>query len=237
MRRADRLFRLVQLLRGGRLTTAARLAAKMEVSSRTIYRDIADLQASGVPIDGEAGVGYVMRNGFDLPPLMFDAEEIVALVVGARMAMAWGGTRTADAARDALLKIEAVLPDAGEARAALARIHAPDYALRAPERERLDFLDTAIATRETLAIAYETGEGVASERRVRPMALWFWGSVWTLVAWCELRDDFRLFRLDRIGQATGTGERFTIEPGHTLADLHAKTEAEEGCRLPPDRLA
>lgn len=105
MRRADRLFQIVQYLRGGRLTTAARLAETLEVSERTIYRDIADLQASGVPIDGEAGVGYVMRNGYDLPPLMFTRDEIVALVAGARLIRAWGGADRAHraAARSVVL--------------------------------------------------------------------------------------------------------------------------------------
>ncbi|MEE9428087.1 MAG: HTH domain-containing protein, partial [Paracoccaceae bacterium] len=91
MRRADRLFQIVQYLRGGRLLTAATLAERLEVSERTIYRDIADLIGSGVPIEGEAGVGYLMRSGYDLPPLMFNRDEIVALVAGARMLRAWGG--------------------------------------------------------------------------------------------------------------------------------------------------
>ena len=105
MRRADRLFQIVQYLRGGRLVTAARLAERLEVSERTIYRDIADLQSTGVPIDGEAGIGYIMRSGFDLPPLMFTRDEIVALVTGARMVRAWGGTAMIAAAEEALVKI------------------------------------------------------------------------------------------------------------------------------------
>ncbi|MCZ6511353.1 MAG: HTH domain-containing protein, partial [Alphaproteobacteria bacterium] len=124
MRRADRLFQIVQYLRGGRLTTAARLAETLEVSERTIYRDIADLQASGVPIDGEAGVGYVMRNGYDLPPLMFTRDEIVALVAGARLIRAWGGAAMARAAEEALVKIGSVLPEAELARANQVEIHA-----------------------------------------------------------------------------------------------------------------
>ncbi|VAW06688.1 Transcriptional regulator, DeoR family, partial [hydrothermal vent metagenome] len=110
MRRADRLFQIVQYFRGGRLVTAAQLGAWLEVSERTIYRDIADLQGSGVPIDGEAGVGYLMRDGYDLPPLMFTRDEIVALVAGARLIRAWGGADMARAAEEALVKIETVLP-------------------------------------------------------------------------------------------------------------------------------
>ena len=115
MRRADRLFQIVQSLRGGRLVTAAKtLAERLEVSERTIYRDIADLQSTGVPIDGEAGVGYVMRSGYDLPPLMFTRDEIVALVAGIRMVKSWGGISMARAAAEALVKIELVLPEASE---------------------------------------------------------------------------------------------------------------------------
>ena len=118
MRRADRLFQIVQHLRGGRLVTAQKLGTWLEVSERTIYRDIADLQSTGVPIDGEAGVGYMMREGFDLPPLMFTRDEIVALVAGARMVRAFGGAAMARAADEALVKIGAVLPDAEKDRIA-----------------------------------------------------------------------------------------------------------------------
>jgi predicted DNA-binding transcriptional regulator YafY len=117
MRRADRLFQIVQYQRGGRLLTAQIIAERLEVTKRTIYRDVADLIGSGVPIEGEAGVGYVMRAGYDLPPLMFNSEEIVALVAGAGMIRAWGGASMA-AAEEALVKIEAVLPDDASARAA-----------------------------------------------------------------------------------------------------------------------
>ena len=111
MRRADRLFEIIQQLRGDRLVTAQALAVKLEVSVRTVYRDIRDLQASGVPIDGAAGVGYLLRPGYQLPPLMFLPEEIEALIVGARMVKAWAGRRISDAAAEALVKIAAVVPD------------------------------------------------------------------------------------------------------------------------------
>ena len=124
MRRADRLFQIVQHLRGGRLVTAAMLADRLEVSQRTIYRDIADLMSTGVPIEGEAGVGYLMRDGYDLPPLMFTADEIVALVAGARMIRAWGGAQMAASAEEALIKIGAVLPDDARKRAEAVQIHA-----------------------------------------------------------------------------------------------------------------
>jgi predicted DNA-binding transcriptional regulator YafY len=113
MRRAERLFRIIEKLRPGRLTTARDLAASLEVSERTIYRDIAHLIGSGLPIEGEAGVGYLMREGYDLPPVMFSEEEMVALTAGARMVAAWGGSSMARGAESALEKIAAVVPEGG----------------------------------------------------------------------------------------------------------------------------
>lgn len=227
MRRADRLYRLVELVRGGRLTTARRLAERLEVSERTIYRDIADLMASGVPIDGEAGVGYVMRPGFDVPPLMFTRDEIAALVAGARLVEAWGGAEMARSASEALGKIAAVVP-AEIARAADATaVHAfrmPD--LDGSARHRLDVLDAGIRSPTRFAIEYRDEAGAETRRTVRPLGLVFWGKVWTLIAWCELRDDFRMFRVDRIAAAEAAGP-FTPEPGRTLADFYA-------CEVPPD---
>ncbi|MCK0166845.1 YafY family transcriptional regulator [Jannaschia sp. S6380] len=233
MRRADRLFRLVQILRDGRLRTAARLAEEMEVSERTIYRDIADLMASGVPIEGAAGVGYVMRSGYDLPPLMFTEAEITALALGARMAVAWGGPAMAAGARDALAKIEAVVPRREELRAALDRLGAPSMGQSAELRERLDRVDALIRDRRVLLLDYADEVGRQTERRVQPLALWFWGRAWTLVAWCELRGDFRMFRIDRIRDLTPK-EQFTPAPACGLPVLLARLAEEEGCALAPD---
>jgi len=224
MRRADRLFQIVQYLRGGRLVTAAALAERLEVSERTVYRDIADLQASGVPIDGAAGVGYLLRGGFDLPPLMFSRDEIVALVAGARLIRAWGGAAMARAAEEALVKIDAVLPEPERRRAAAIEIHAFAAEMTPPMRARLDELDRAIENRRRLRLAYRDAEGKASDRTVRPLGLWFWGKVWTLVAWCELRKDFRVFRLDRIDALDDAGSDFRQEPGRTLADFYRSME-------------
>ena len=230
MRRADRLFQIVQYLRGGRLVTAARLAERLEVSERTIYRDIADLQSTGVPIDGEAGVGYIMREGFDLPPLMFSRDEIVALVAGARLIRAWGGAAMARAAEEALVKIEAVLPEAERARAAQIEIHAIAEEMTPEVRARIDAIEKAVERRDRLAMSYLDAERRATERTVRPLGLWFWGKVWTLVAWCELRNDFRMFRLDRIARMQAAGDRFRPEPGKTLTDFYRAMEAEYGRR-------
>jgi len=226
MRRADRLFQIVQYLRGGRLLTAAKLAGTLEVSERTIYRDIADLQASGVPIDGEAGVGYVMRAGYELPPLMFTRDEVVAMVAGARLIRAWGGVAMAGAAEEALIKIEAVLPDTDRARANQIEIHAIAPEMTPSVRARIDEVERAVEARRRLTLTYADAERRPSERIVRPLGLWFWGKVWTLVAWCELRDDFRMFRLDRIARMEA-GAPFRPERGKTLADFYRTMEMRQ----------
>lgn len=231
MRRADRLFQIVQHLRGGRLTTAARLAERLEVSERTIYRDIADLQSTGVPIDGEAGVGYILRQGFDLPPLMFTRDEVVALVAGARMVSAWGGKAMADAATEALVKIETVLPDDARARLKQVEIRAPSHRMSAADREKLDLLERACEDRLITAMSYSDAKGATTERSIHPLALWFWGGSWTIIGWCLLRQDFRMFRVDRIAAMTPTGAKFKPMRGQTLADFY--TLMIENGAVPP----
>ncbi|MFN3547935.1 MAG: helix-turn-helix transcriptional regulator [Mesorhizobium sp.] len=224
MRRADRLFQIVQHLRGGRLVTARMLGQWLEVSERTIYRDIADLQSTGVPIDGEAGVGYLMRSGYDLPPLMFTRDEIVALVAGARMVRAFGGAAMARSAEEALVKIAAVLPDSEKDRIARTEIHAPLYVVSQPDREKIDAVERAIELRCVLTLDYQDEADKGSVRDVRPLGLWFWGKVWTLVAWCELREDFRAFRIDRIASLTVADRTFRHERGKQLADFYRQME-------------
>lgn len=229
MRRADRLFQIVQRLRSGRLTTAHDLAEALEVSERTIYRDIAHLQGAGLPIDGEAGVGYLMRDGYDLPPLMFTTTEIVALIAGARLIRAWGGAAMARGAEEALDKITSVLPEAVRERAEGVAIHAWPRAEMTDElRAVIDALEAAVAAQERIRIDYTDEAGARTTRTVRPLGLWYWGAVWTLVAWCELRMAFRMFRLDRIASAVSEG-RYEPEPGQGLQDFYAEQVAERGC--------
>lgn len=224
MRRADRLFQIVQHFRGGRLVTALKLSQWLEVSERTVYRDIADLQKSGVPIDGEAGVGYIMREGFDLPPLMFTRDEIVALVAGARMVRAFGGATMARAAEEALVKIAAVLPDGEKARIEKTEIHSPKWVVSDADRTAIDRIERAVEVRDVLTLDYKSETGEVSARNVRPLGLWFWGRVWTLVAWCEMRQDFRTFRIDRIASIQSTERRFKPERGKALADFYRAME-------------
>jgi len=226
MRRADRLFRIVQLLRSGRLLTARHLAEKLQVSHRTIYRDVQDLQLSGVPITGEAGVGYTLRRDFDIPPLMFDREEITALVLGARMVQAWGGMQLTEAANRALRKIEAVLPADLRERIDEVLLYAPGFRVSTELRTRLDALHVAAQERHVILMAYAREDGQQSVRRVHPLALYFWGGAWTLAAWCELRNDFRSFRVDRMEHLESLDEIFTPKAGQMLSDFLRHVRAE-----------
>ncbi|MEZ5844057.1 MAG: YafY family protein [Hyphomicrobiaceae bacterium] len=219
MRRADRLFEIIQHMRRKPTVRAREIAAALEVSERTIYRDIQDLMASGVPIEGEAGVGYVMRPGFDLPPLMFKEQEIEALVLGARMVEAWGDSELADAATDAIAKIEAVIPEKLRDYMANTALLAPSAYGIEPIRCDLGELRRAVRGRIKVSFAYEDFLGQRSTRTVRPLSLAFFGPVWLLAAWCELRDDFRTFRLDRMEGFTLTDEHFRHERGKTLAEF------------------
>jgi predicted DNA-binding transcriptional regulator YafY len=230
MRRADRLFRIVQFLRAGRLQTARGLATKLQVSERTIYRDVQDLQLSGVPILGEAGVGYTLRRDYDLPPLMFNQREITALVLGSRMVAAWGDSDLAAAANDALRKIEAVLTPAMRDRIDAVPLYAPDYALRSQTSTRtmLERLRMAIEAARVIEVSYGDAGAQVTERRLRPIALHFWGSVWTLVAWCELRNDFRSFRADRFKTLNVLDEPFTLQVGQRYDDYLAQVQKRLG---------
>ncbi|UPG85852.1 YafY family transcriptional regulator [Luteibacter aegosomatis] len=219
MRRADRLFLIINALRGRRTALPARqLADMLEVSPRTVYRDVADLQLSGVPIEGEAGVGYMLRKGSDIPPLMFSADELEALVAGTRFVRSFAGERLAREAQSALIKIEAVLPPELRERSAKSKIFAPIW--RDPEQNRiaamLDCLHEAVLGRRVLCLAYRDVEGRASTREVEPLCLSFWGGSWTLGAWCRHRQAFRNFRPDRVESCKESGETFADLPGRDL---------------------
>jgi predicted DNA-binding transcriptional regulator YafY len=187
MRRADRLFQIILLLDRGRAVTACELAEALQVSARTIYRDIADLAQSGVPVSGAAGVGYLLRAGYRLPPLSFDAEELAALALGSRMVQSWADPELGRAAERALLRIEAVLPRSPPRAPRDDAMRVPDFHIPPAMRRPLPPLRRAIAARTRLAIAYARADGAASERVVWPLGLFFWGGTWTLGAWCAAR--------------------------------------------------
>jgi predicted DNA-binding transcriptional regulator YafY len=232
VRRADRLFQIVQRLRGRGPVTAATLAQELGVSPRTIYRDVQDLVLSGVPVLGEAGVGYALPRTFDLPPLMFDEAELEALVLGARIVEAWADAELARAARNVLSKVEVVLP-------ARLRDHIPDAALFAPSfhvrsgaNAGLAALRGAVKARRKVALAYTDRGDAPTKRTVQPLGVFYWGASWSLGAWCELRRDFRNFRLDRVTKLEVLDDTFAPVPGRTLRDFFERYAAPDAARDP-----
>ncbi|GJL77198.1 MAG: DNA-binding transcriptional regulator [Nitrospinaceae bacterium] len=219
MRRADRLFRIVEYLKARRqVVTASSLAEELGVSVRTIYRDIADLGTSGVPIIGEAGVGYMLDKDYVVRPLMFDVEELDALMLGAQMVQSWGDKELANAANQALDKIGSVLPE--RLQKEISETFLFSLTSKSEVKIHIDFtgLRRAIRGKNIVEFSYTREDGEHSTRRVRPLCLVFFSPVWLLSAWCEMRKDFRNFRLDRIQNLQIKEERFRDEVGKRLSD-------------------
>jgi predicted DNA-binding transcriptional regulator YafY len=230
MRRADRLFRLVEILRSKQLATGSWLAEQLDVSLRTLYRDIRDLSLSGVPIEGEAGVGYRLRYRLDVPPLLFDPGELEALLVGSRMVQVWGDSDLAQAASAALAKIHNVLPELLRREAQQAQLFIPSQPHDRPHH--LTELRRAVRKRRIVRMSYTREDGEASERTLWPLGLFFWGKNWTLVGWCLLRECFRHFRVDRVQQLMVSEETFPEQKGRRLTDFFDALEREEGIKIP-----
>lgn len=228
MSRAQRLLDLMQLLRRYRYPVAgSELASKLGISLRTLYRDIATLQAQGAHIDGEAGIGYLLRPGFMLPPLMFTEDELEALALGSRWVADRGDARLGDAARQAISKIAAVLPDDLRFRLDSAALIVGPGVKAEGDPEQLLPIRLAIRRETKLVLHYRDQHGQASERVIWPFALAFFDRTQVVVGWCELRQGFRHFRTDRIVSLHETGERY---PQRRQALLKA-WQAEEG--VPP----
>jgi predicted DNA-binding transcriptional regulator YafY len=217
MRRGDRLFEIIQLLRGAaQPMTAAAIADTLEVTVRTVYRDIAALQARRVPIDGAAGVGYLLRRGFDLPPLMFTTEEVEAIVVGARLVRRTGDAGLQQAADSVLSKVTVILPD-------LLRAHLVEppvfvSASGAPAGSAIDLSEIreAIRSSRKVQIEYRDEQGRPSRRTIWPVAIAYYVEATLIAAWCELRDDYRHFRSDRVTQAVVLDATFPNAGGRLL---------------------
>lgn len=222
MRRAERLFRLVNELRKRRVTTAGRLAQELDVSERTIYRDMAALVRSGVHVDGEPGVGYALARGYELPPLTFTTEELEALVLGARMVAGHGDAALGAAAQEALAKIELVLPARLRGAGDRLPVHVPN--VRREARALLGPLRGAVRERRRVRFGYADAGGARTTRGVVPLGLFFWGTSWSLAAWCELRSAFRSFRLDRM-KGLALLDVAPETPGRALADFLAEMGA------------
>lgn len=221
MRRTDRLFDLIQILRDGRLHRASEMAERLGVSVRTLWRDMATLMETGLPVEGERGVGYILRAPITLPPMILTAEELEALRLGVRLVAEGEDAALARAARGLASKIATVSPATTAPGEDELFVFAGGEAARASPH--LPAIRAAIRGHERLAITYVDPEGRQSHRDIRPLQLEFWGRVWNLAAWCEARQAFRSFRIDRIVALTPTGEVFPDEPGRTIADYRAQS--------------
>lgn len=209
MSRAKRLLDLIQTLRRYRYpVSGAQLADELAVSLRTIYRDIQLLIAQGAPIEGEAGIGYVLRPGFTLPPLMFSHDEIEAIVLGSGLVARAADPALASAARNAVAKITAVLPAGRSHEAEASGLLAGAIPSASIDSVDLAPIRSAIRTEQKIWIAYNDENGMRTERRIWPISLTFCARVRLLAAWCELRENYRHFRTDRIARFAEVGERY-----------------------------
>lgn len=222
MRRTDRLFDIIGILRDGKLHKAQDIADRLEVSVRTIYRDMDTLMASGVPIEGERGVGYMAREVITLPPLTLTPTELEALNLGMAIVAEAADDTLRNAAQTLTDKIDAVLPQQVISEADSWKFAVYPFASAARGASHMSLLRAAIKSRQKLRIAYFSKAGDQTTRCIRPLHMEYWGRVWTLTAWCELRNDFRTFRLDLIDTADALPELFTDEPGKTFADYEAR---------------
>jgi predicted DNA-binding transcriptional regulator YafY len=233
MRRADRLFQIVQFLRQRRVTTASDVARELEISTRTVYRDIQDLIESGIPIEGEAGVGYRLQKGFELPALTFTVDELSALVLGARLVEAWADPELGVAVRGAMSKIESALPEPLQAAMLKTALFGPPRQMQRPADSRLSHLRRAISEEHAVRVEYTDAQGAPTNRHIVPLGLYFWGRQWLLAAYCLLRKDYRTFRVDRIDAVFDHGVAAPllvgIEPAVTLAAFIRHMEDETSC--------
>ncbi|TRB09063.1 YafY family transcriptional regulator [Agrobacterium tumefaciens] len=219
MRKASRLFEIIQILRlARRPVTAQMIAEKLEVTARSVYRDIAALQTMRVPIEGERGVGYILRPGFSLPPLMFSIEETEAIVLALAMVGRSSDTELRQAAKKASDKIAASLPEPLSKTLSANALHAWGSIAPAPVGIDLAIVRRAVRDEERLEIRYRDESGAQTERRIRPIAVIYYSETVNIVGWCELRQAIRNFRSDRVLSCENTGSFFKLE-GEKLRQL------------------
>ncbi len=218
MRRADRLFDVIQVLRSARKpVTAAAIADELEVTVRTIYRDVATLQARRVPIEGAPGLGYVLRKGFDLPPLMFTVDEIEAITVGARLVRRLRDSELQQAAARVLDKVTVVLPASLRSHVDSAPFYVSSGSAVTPSGVDAAQVRSAIRDRRKMRIAYLDEKNRRTRRTVWPLAMAYYVDVTLVGAWCELRKDFRNFRVEQIAASRVLAARFQDHNGQLLA--------------------
>lgn len=219
MRRADRLFDIIQILRTAvKPVTAAALAEQLEVNVRTVYRDVATLQARRVPIEGAAGIGYVLRKGFDLPPLMFTTEEVDAIVVGAQMLKRIRDPKLQQAAESVLAKVAIVLPEMQRRHLATPTVYVANASPGPAPGVDLSEVRSAIRETRKMRIGYTDEKGIKTQRTIWPIATAYYTDVTLIGAWCELRGDYRHFRVDRIASSRVLDERFPADSGRLMAE-------------------
>jgi len=229
MRKSERLFQLVNLLRGRRTAiTAEQLSDVMEVSVRTIYRDIQALILSGVPVEGEAGIGYMLRPGYQLPPLMFDFDEMQALLLGAQMVEAWTDPELAQGAKRAVTKIRAVLPEPLLIQADRQAYRVPALDSQQAVRDVHLVIRKACEQQQKLDLHYADAQEQETIRRVWPLGMVFWGERWTLMAWCEKRDAYRSFRFDRVISVDLLADHYPFHPERNLEHYINLVTCEHG---------
>jgi len=217
LRRADRLFDILQILRVAKApVTAAAIAERLEVAARTVYRDVATLQARRIPIEGARGISYVLRRGFDLPPLMFTDDEVDAITVGARLVRRLRDPGLRRAADSVLAKVTTVLPAALRGGITMAPFLVSDGSAAEPKGIELSELRRAIRETRKLRIVYSDAQGQQTDRTVWPIAMVYYVDVTLLGAWCELRNDFRHFRVERIVTSEISAELFPTDGGKLL---------------------
>ena len=231
MQRADRLLQLVMLLRARGTTTAAVLAEDLGISVRTVYRYVRELEDAGVPIEGEAGVGYRLGRGFEVPPMRLGADELEALALGLRMVEQQGDAELALAARMVWARLEGALPPPMRAELNRAALFAPRVFVREDHALNLGLVRRAVATRRLLHCGYTDARGRRTERTLRTVGAYCWSGSWTVGAWCETRQAYRNFRPDRMIEPT-LGERWSAEPEVTVEAFLAAAMAKG---LPLDR--
>lgn len=212
MSRTIRMFEIIQILRhANKPMTAEQIADILEVSKRTAYRDIATLKSMRVPIDGEAGIGYIMRPGFELPPLHFTSTEIEAVIVGLSLLKRTGDIGLQHAAEQVVNKIHQVMPEADNLDITASQLQVSSWKSAPESSEIISLLRRSIRETQCLKINYENQQGQKSQRTIKPLGIIYYIEVVLLAAWCDLRQDFRHFRVDRISTAKPTTQQFKAE--------------------------
>ncbi len=237
MRRAERLLRIIQILRRHRRPVRGQtMAEEVEVSLRTLYRDIADLITDGVPIRGEAGIGYVLGEGYDVPPLMFNADELEAIMLGLRWVERRGDADLSRAAQDTIAKIGAVLPQQLKPLLFDSGLLAPPVFFKTVDSVDVSALRQAVREQRKVDLIYRDESGADTERRIWPIGIAYFDAQRLVIAWCEMRQDFRSFRTDRMISAKVSKDKYTERRKALLKRWH-EVRAKAGATMPYDALA